>query len=88
MEIETGRYKNITRQQRLCSFCKEIEDEYQFLLQCKRNSQIRNSMFEKFKGLNPDFLQSQPLQNYILNPKLELLSYVYDYINQSLELRK
>jgi hypothetical protein len=21
-------------------------------------------MFEKFKGLNPDFLQSQPLQNY------------------------
>jgi len=35
-------------------------------------------MLEKFKELNPDFLQSQPLQklNYILNPKLELLSYV------------
>jgi hypothetical protein len=47
-------------------------------------------MFEKFKELNPDFLQSQPLQklNYILNPKLELLSYFYDFIKQSLELRK
>jgi hypothetical protein len=32
LEIETGRYKNITRQQRLCSFCKEIEDEYHFFL--------------------------------------------------------
>jgi hypothetical protein len=90
LEITTGRYKNITRQQRLYSFCKEIEDEYHFFLQCKRNSQIRNSMFEKFKELNPDFLQSQQLQklNYILNPKLELLSYVYDFIKQSLELRK
>jgi hypothetical protein len=47
-------------------------------------------MFEKFKELNPDFLQSQPLQkfNYIFNPKLELLSYVYDLIKQSLKLRK
>jgi hypothetical protein len=47
-------------------------------------------MFEKFKELNPEILQSQPLQkwNYILNPKLELLSYVYDFIKQSLELPK
>ena len=33
LEITTGRYKNITRQQRLYSFCKEIEDEYHFFLQ-------------------------------------------------------
>ena len=47
-------------------------------------------MFEKIKELNPDLLQSQPLKklNYILNPKLELLSYAYDFLKQSLELRK
>ena len=47
-------------------------------------------MFEKFKEINPDFLQNQPLQklNYFLNPKLDLLSYVYDFIKQSLKLRK
>ena len=75
MEIETGRYKHITRQQRLCSFCKEIEDEYHFFYSVKE-------MFEKFKELNLDLIQSQPLQklNYILNPKFELLSYVYAII--------
>jgi hypothetical protein len=72
------------------SSVKKLKMNIIFFLQCKRNSQIRNSMFEKFKELNPEILQSQPLQNlnYILNPKLELLSYVYDYINQSLELPK
>ena len=47
-------------------------------------------MFEKIKEQNSDFLQSQPLQKlkFILNPKLELLAYIYDFIKQSLELRK
>ena len=45
-------------------------------------------MFEKFKELNPDYLQPLQKLNYILNPKLELLSDVYDFIKQSLELRK
>ena len=35
LEITTGRYKNITRQQRLYSFCKEIEDEYHFFYSVK-----------------------------------------------------
>ena len=54
-----------------------------FFYSVKEIIKLRNSMFEKFKELNPDILQSQTLQklNYILNPKL-------DFIKQSLELRK
>jgi hypothetical protein len=32
MQIETGRYKNIPRQQRLCNICKVVKDECHFLL--------------------------------------------------------
>ena len=32
LQIETGRYKNIPCQQRLCNICKVVEDECHFLL--------------------------------------------------------
>jgi hypothetical protein len=44
LQIETGRYKNIPRQQRLCNICKVVEDECHFLLNCKliiRNHKVR-----------------------------------------------
>jgi hypothetical protein len=34
LQIETGRYNNILRQQRLCTTCNILEDEYQFFLNC------------------------------------------------------
>ena len=39
LQIETGRYKNIPRPQRLCNICQVVEDEYHFLLNCKLNEQ-------------------------------------------------
>ena len=44
LQIETGRYKNIPRQKRLCNICKVVEDECHFLLNCKliiRNHKVR-----------------------------------------------
>ena len=43
LQIETGRYINIPRQQRLCTAtCNILEDEYHFFLNCHLNQQPRN----------------------------------------------
>ena len=43
LRIETGRYDNIPRNERICNFCNcnKIEDETHFLLDCPAYSQVR-----------------------------------------------
>jgi hypothetical protein len=52
LEIESGRYKNITREERICKNCNlnEIGDEleYHFFLKCTANQIILNK---------PDFIE-------------------------------
>ena len=36
LKIETGRYLNIDRQERICDFCNDSEDEFHFILKCKK----------------------------------------------------
>ena len=49
LEIETGRYDNTSRCERLCSLCdmNEIEDEIHFLFRCSKYSTIRNAFYNK-----------------------------------------
>ncbi len=44
LEIETGRYKNVEREHRLCLLCNEgvIEDQIHFTFQCPRYNHIRD----------------------------------------------
>ena len=46
LEIETGRYNNIARENRICKFCNQnaIETEYHFLLCCSAYDQLRNKL--------------------------------------------
>ncbi len=47
--VETGRYSNINRQERLCQVCdlNDVEDEYHFLLVCPLYSDLRRKYFPK-----------------------------------------
>ena len=61
LEIETGRYNNTERENRLCSYCqtmgnKTIEDEMHFLVSCPM-----------YKELRDNFLPPQIIQNNALN---------------------
>lgn len=89
LQIETGRYKNIPRPQRLCSNCNVLEDEYHFFLFCKSNEQTRNDLFLVIKNDFPLFENMSPLtkMRYLLNPNSNLLSAVCSFLKQSLELR-
>jgi hypothetical protein len=46
LEIESGRYKSITREERKCKNCNlnEIGDEYHFFLKCTANHSLEVSM--------------------------------------------
>ena len=91
LKIEIGRYQNIPREQRLCNICSEIDNEVHFFFDCRINNSIRNELLENVKSVNPEFSQNMsPFQKlkFILDPKLELLPYVCDFIKQSLELQK
>ena len=89
LKIEVGRYQNIPREQRLCNICSEVDNEVHFFFNCRINNSIQNEFLENIKSVIPEFSQNKsPFQKFILDPKLELLPYVCDFIKQSLELQK
>ena len=92
LEIESGRYKNITREERICKNCNlnEIGDEYHFFLKCTANHSLRNNLFNTIILNKPDFIEEIPLNkiNVLLNANSELLAEVGDFIKQSTELQK
>ena len=44
LEVETGRYQSILREQRICKVCplKMVEDEEHFIMKCPAYDEIRN----------------------------------------------
>ena len=90
LEVELGRYKKIPREQRTCKVCNILEDKFHFLLNCKINKDIRTNFLNKIININQNFNQLDSIEKikYILNPDMNVLSIVVDFIKQSLELRK
>ena len=71
LEIETGRYDNIPRDEILCSVCNcnRIDDETHFSLDCQSFSLIREMFFSKLKPKIP-FLRLEPhetLLSHLIN---------------------
>ena len=61
LQIETGRYNNIPHQQRLCTACNILEDEYHFLLNCYLNQQPRNLLINTTENKCPSFTKAKKI---------------------------
>ena len=61
LAIETGRYKGIPREERLCVFCNVIEDEQHAIYHCKAYDNIRREYRE--------LIEENPTVKKFLNPK-------------------
>ena len=59
LNVETGRYNNIARNQRLCLNCDmhEIEDEFHFVLVCPKYSEIRKKRIKQYYYKRPSMWQ-------------------------------
>ena len=88
LEIESGRYKNITREEGKCKNCNL--NEYHFFLKCTANHSLRNNLFNTIILNKPDFIEEIPLNKIekMLDAHSELLAEVGDFIKQSTELQK
>ena len=71
LRIETGRYDNIPRNERLCHFCNcnNIEDETHFLLDCSAYSRVRDIFFSKIESKLPllRLLPRETLISHLMN---------------------
>ena len=86
--IERGRYFKIPREERICTFCKEIEDEKHFLLHCTKNSDIRKDFFQNLAQKDFNNITDNNKLKILLNPEtISQLKSTVSYIKQSLELR-
>ena len=84
--IETGRFNKITRNERLCRFCKnenisDIEDEKHVLFRCIRFYNIRNELFASVKKhcFNFDSLNEENQFIYHLNSSGAIVKEVSRY---------
>lgn len=58
LRIETGRFRHLKVEERICELCQLslVEDELHFLCTCPRYANLRHSMYEKAAELNPNFV--------------------------------
>ena len=57
LHVETGRFRNLPLEQRLCVLCdkSEVEDEYHFLCQCAVYRDLRRKLYSTTIDLYPEF---------------------------------
>ena len=53
LQIERGRYENVSREQRFCKLCNngEVENEYHLALSCPKYEELRNNANNILKNL-------------------------------------
>ena len=85
LAIETGRYKSIPRDLRLCNKCEVIDYEKHFFLYCKINDNLRKPFLNDFSDV---IEQQTDIDKLIINPDTpQQVKILGSFIKQSLELR-
>ena len=89
LSVESGRYKDVCREDRICESCGsgDIEDEEHFLLHCSGFSSIRAVFFEEITKIHPNFnsfTSSEKVKTILNDPASCQLSakYIYDMYQQ------
>lgn len=78
--IETGRYENIPREQRICQFCnmRKVEDEYHFLLVCPNYRDLRRKFFKPYFCHWPTWIKFEILLSKTSKPSVtSLAKFIY-----------
>jgi len=88
--IEKGRHQRLERQQRICPFCPNFnEDEIHFLLICPGYKTIRTKLFSEIGEKLPNFDDLQNNQKFLyLMANHNLASITAKYVLKMMELRK
>ena len=93
LEIERGRHKRPKppADQRLCPYCKVVDDEQHLLFSCKTNKTERNNFFAKLITLYPNFKSNTERSNFtfLMSTQNEsILRFLAKFVADSLEIRE
>ena len=85
LPIETGRWQNIPRQDRLCLLCNEncIGDEYHYILECKFFKDMRKQLIPNTYICRPNTLKFSSLFTSVRKPILKKLCSFIKNINSN-----
>ena len=64
LEIERGRYTNTDVNERLCTYCKRLDDERHLILDCGIIRSERMCLFNKVQSRYPIFIDITDLQKF------------------------
>jgi hypothetical protein len=86
LAIETGRYENKEREERICAHCRtqSIEDEYHFLLICPKYYELRRALLKPYFCRWPTIKKFEILMNSTNKRQLQNLA---KYIHHAFNLR-
>ena len=66
LQIEVGRYRNISLCDRICPICKSaVEDEIHFLCQCPCYSDARGVLVQKAHREHPEFMNMDVIDQFV-----------------------
>ena len=82
LKIETGRHQGVPRENRLCTVCDIIEDEFHFLDNCIKYNDARNKLLTDVLIKNPKWSFLKPSQLFIIN---ELQDHLGRYVFECLK---
>ena len=63
LPIEVGRWSGIQINQRLCSFCNELGDEFHYLMTCKHFELERKYYLKRYYYIRPNIVKFGQLMN-------------------------
>ena len=95
LEIETGRWCNIPRENRICQNCalNKVEDEFHLLFECQMHVAERTKLFDVLKykmniGLPPSHPQEETIKNIFSTDDLTALNAFGKFISDALKKRE
>ena len=88
LEVETGRFRNIPLENRICPMCKiDIEDEFHLLCICKVYENLRRILYNKSRELNSEFETYDDIEKFVfINDNLQ--GALSKFLYSAMKLRK
>ena len=88
LEIETGRYRGIKAEERICRLCElnQVEDEFHFLCNCTLYKELRKTLYDKAEQDNAEFAQLSDMSKFIF--LMQKCKYTIKYVELAYNKRK
>lgn len=85
LSVETGRWRNISLSDRLCSACQKLEDEFHLLFECKLYNSIRKRYINQYYVINPNMYKTAELFN---SHSVQIVRNLAMFVYKAFEIRK